>query len=424
MDPNCRQYRDYVNILKEELIPAMGCTEPIAVAYAAALCRDLLKTPVERCRLVVSGPIIKNVKSVVVPNTGGLKGLETAVAAGIVGGNADALLEVVASITEAQHAEIRTFIDEKPIEVIPADNDTPFYIDLTLYGEGHEARVVIATHHTNVIRTERDGAVVFEKPEENGNSFKTDHSVLTVEGIWDFINTMDLADTAEVLKRQITCNTAVARAGLTEDWGAEIGKTLLSTGDDLRTRARAAAAAGSDARMSGCELPVVIVSGSGNQGMTASLPVIEYARALGAPEDKLLRALALSDLLAVHQKSGIGRISAFCGAVCAGVGAACGVAYLEGADLDTICHTIVNALAITSGMVCDGAKPSCAAKISASVDAGLMGYTMYKNGHQFYAGDGIVKKGVEKTIAAIGEMASRGMRETDSTILDIMVRPD
>ncbi|MEA5039285.1 MAG: L-serine ammonia-lyase, iron-sulfur-dependent, subunit alpha [Clostridiaceae bacterium] len=424
MDRHSPVYNEYVNILKEELIPAMGCTEPIAVAYAAASCRDLLACPVERCRLVVSGPIIKNVKSVVVPNTEGLKGLDAAVAAGIVGGNADALLEVVASIRPEQHEQIRQFIREIPVEIVPSDNGIPFYIDLTLFGSGHSARVVMATHHTNVVRTERDGEVLFEKPSENGNPFGTDHSVLSVEHIWDFVNTMDLADTGEVLRRQVEYNTAVARAGLNEDWGAEIGKTLLATGDDLRTRARAAAAAGSDARMSGCELPVVIVSGSGNQGMTASLPVIEYARALGSPEDKLLRALALSDLLAIHQKGGIGRISAFCGAVCAGVGAACGIAYLEGCDLDTVCHVIVNALAITSGMVCDGAKPSCAAKIAASVDAGLLGYSMYKNGHQFYAGDGIVKKDVEKTIAAVGEMASRGMRETDRTILDIMVRPD
>ena len=424
MDRNCQRYRDYVAILEEELIPAMGCTEPIAIAYAAAKARDLLAGTVERSRLVVSGPIIKNVKSVVVPNTGGMKGLDTAVAAGVVGGDAGALLEVVASITEAQHGEIRAFLKDKPVEIVPADNDIPFFIDLTLWGGGHSARVVIATHHTNVIRTERDGAVLFEKQEDAGNPFATDHAVLNVRDIWDFANTCALEDVAAPLRRQAEYNAAISRAGLTERWGAEVGKTLLAGGSDLRTRARAAAAAGSDARMSGCEKPVVIVSGSGNQGITATMPVLEYAGELGASEERTLRALLLSDLLAVHQKTGIGRISAFCGAVCAGIGAACGVAYLEGGTLQTVEQILVNALAMCSGMVCDGAKPSCAAKISLSVEAGLLAYEMCKNGRAFKGGDGILKDDAERTIAAVGEMASQGMRETDRTILRIMVRPD
>jgi len=424
MDPCCQRYQDYVAILKEELIPAMGCTEPIAIAYAAATCRDLLAQPVEKCRLVVSGPIIKNVKSVVVPNTGGLKGLDAAVAAGVVGGKAEAMLEVVAGITEEQHALIRAFMAEKPIEIVPADNDVPFYIDLTLFGGGHSARVVIAEHHTNILRTERDGAVLFEKKEEPGNPFGTDHATLNVADIWDFVNTVRLDDVRPLLRRQAEYNSAISAAGLAEDWGAEVGKTLMGTGTDLKTRARAAAAAGSDARMSGCELPVVIVSGSGNQGITATMPVLEYAKALGASEDRTLRALMLSDLIAVHQKTGIGRISAFCGAVCAGIGAACGVAYLDGCSRDAVDQIIVNALGICSGMVCDGAKPSCAAKISMSVEAGLLGYEMYRKQRGFHGGDGILKKDVEETIAAVGEMASKGMRETDRTILQIMVRPD
>ncbi len=425
MDKSSMLYQNYLTILRQELIPAMGCTEPIAVAYAAAMCRDLLEDEIRRCRLVVSGPIIKNVKSVVVPNTGNRKGLDTAIAAGAVGGDASAALEVLAGLTPAQQAEIPVFLSRVPVEIVPAEGSEPLYIDLTLSGAVHQARVVISGFHTNLVYKERDGAVLLDRRSDGEDAgYAEIYHTLTVEGIWEFINSVELEDISETISRLLSCNLAISREGLERPWGAQIGRTLLESQDTPTTliRARAAAAAGSDARMSGCEKPVVIVSGSGNQGITASLPVYEYAQALGSSQEELYRALALSALVAIRQKTNIGRVSAFCGAVCAGVGAGCGIAYLHGADLDAIRHTIVNALGIISGMVCDGAKPSCAAKISAAVDAGVMGYLMYRNGQQFFAGDGIIKKGVENTIDVIGELASQGMRETDKCILRIMVR--
>ena len=250
----------------------------------------------------------------------------------------------------------------------------------------------------------------------------TDRSCLDMESIWDFINTVDIEDIREVIGRQIEYNTAIAEEGLRGDYGANIGTVLLKTyGDDVRTRAKAMAAAGSDARMNGCELPVIINAGSGNQGMTCSLPVLEYAKDRGADEDKTYRALALSNLVAIHQKTGIGRLSAYCGAVSAGAAAGAGIAYLCGGGYQEIIHTVVNALAIVSGMVCDGAKASCAAKIAASVDAGILGYNMFLNGQQFYAGDGIVTKGVEATISNIGRLGKEGMRETNEEIIKMMI---
>ena len=422
MDATSKRDSDYLAILHEELVPAEGCTEPIAVAYAAATCRDLLAEPVESCRLVVSGPIIKNVKSVIIPHTGGQKGLQSAVAAGIVGGDAAASLQVLSGVTEVQQRMIPAFIDAHPIAVAPADNDVAFYIDLTLRGASHSARVVLRDGHTNIVRLERDGAVVSERESAAAQARHTDRGVLNVRDILDFANTVALDDVREAIGRLIAFNSAISREGLRGDWGAEIGRTLLeSYGDGIPIRARAAAAAGSDARMSGCELPVVIVSGSGNQGITCSMPVVTYAEELKSPTEMLYRALVLSVLITVHQKSRIGPVSAFCGAVCAGVGAGCGIAYLQGADLDAINHTLVNALAICSGMVCDGAKPSCAAKISAAVDAGLLGYGMYCRNQQFRRGEGIVKRDVEHTIEAVCDMAHNGMKQTDKRILEIML---
>lgn len=418
-----RKYAAFVQILNEELLPAMGCTEPIAVAYASARARAVLGVLPDRCELVVSGNIIKNVKSVVVPNTGGLKGLEASVAAGVVAGNADAVLEVVASITQEQKPGIRAFMETHEIRVTPFTGDIVFYIKVTLYAGAESASVTITNFHTNIIEITKNGEAVFTaSPDEGAGKGMTDRSCLDVESIIDFADTVDLDDVRSVIGRQIEYNSAISAEGLTGDWGAQIGKVLLRAGgSDYKARVKAAAAAGSDARMSGCEKPVVIVSGSGNQGMTASLPVIEYARVIGASEDMLMRALVVSDLITIHQKTGIGRLSAFCGATSAGCGAASGIAYLDGERYDAISHTIVNALAILAGMVCDGAKPSCAGKIAAAVDAGLMGYEMYKNGQQFYDGDGIVKKGVDRTIAEVGRMAREGMRETDKEILHIMV---
>ena len=417
-------YDSYVKILEEELIPAMGCTEPIAVALAAAKAREALGLTPERCRLEVSGNIIKNVKAVTVPNTGGMKGLEGAAAAGIAAGRPDLELEVLSQVTEEGRAAIRECLERCAMEVVPAGDGRVFYIKITLEAQGRSACCEIADFHTNVTLLQRDGEILFQTQEASGEEPRqTDRSILNVEEILQFADCLDPADVREVLGRQIAYNTAISQEGLKGGWGAEVGKTLRAVhGDDVAVRAKAAAAAGSDARMSGCEMPVIIVSGSGNQGMTASLPVIEYARDMGASEEQLLRALAVSNLITIHQKTGIGRLSAFCGATSAGCGAACGIAYLQGGRYEIIAHTVVNTLAICSGMVCDGAKPSCAAKIAAAVDAGLLGWQMYMNGkHEFLRGEGILKDSVEATIESVGRLARQGMRQTDQEILDIMV---
>lgn len=417
-------YASYVEILREELIPAMGCTEPIAIALAAAKARQALGMEPEKCRVEVSGNIIKNVKAVTVPNTGGLKGIEAAAAAGVVAGRPDLELEVLSQVTPEEITAIGAFLGDREIRVLPMQGDRVFYINVTLLAEDHSACCEIVDYHTNITRIQRDEEVLFQKAGgESETPQQTDRSVLSIEEIIRFADCLDPEDVREVLERQISYNTAISEEGLRGGWGAEIGRTLLSVyGDNVAIRAKAAAAAGSDARMSGCELPVVIVSGSGNQGMTASLPVITYARDRGASEEELLRALAVADLVTIHQKTGIGRLSAFCGAVSAGCGAVAGIAYLLGGRYDVIAHTVANTLAICAGMICDGAKPSCAAKIAAAVDAGILGYQMYMHGgHQFVGGEGIIQKGVENTIGNVGRLAREGMRKTDQEILDIMV---
>ncbi len=418
-------YAEYIRILEAELIPATGCTEPIAIAYGAAKARQALGMLPDSCQVEASGNIIKNVKSVVVPNTGHLRGIEAAAAAGIVAGNPDVQLQVISHVSPEDQAAIRTYLEAHPMEVVPAQNGKVFYIAINVRAGQENARVVIENFHTNITRIEKNGKCLFEQQEgeeEIAHDQLLDYDSLNVQKIIDFADSVDLADVEGLLTRQIDCNTAISQEGLTHSWGACIGQTLLKAqGNDVRVRAKAAAAAGADARMSGCEMPVVIVSGSGNQGMTASLPVIEYAKELNASREKLLRALAVSNLVTIHQKTSIGRLSAFCGAVSAGCGAAAGIAFLKGENYDVIAHTIVNTLAILSGMVCDGAKPSCAGKIAVAVEAGLMGYEMYTHGkNQFYSGEGIVKKGVDNTIRTVGRMAREGMRDTDREILSIM----
>lgn len=415
--------KEYENILKEELIPAQGCTEPIAIAYAAAKAKQLLGQVPKKVTLVVSGNIVKNVKSVTVPNTGGLKGIEASAAAGFIGGDADAVLEVVAHIPEEKLSEIGDYLSKNSITVqVAPEEKGNFYIDLAASAGEDQVRIVLETYHTNITRIEKNGQVLLEKPQEISHNHATDRSLLNIRDILEYADTADLTPVQSVLERQIQYNRAIAQEGLDAHWGACIGQSLLDTyGDSVRTRARAAAAAGSDARMSGCELPVVIVSGSGNQGITTSLPVIVYAQELKVSHEKLLRALALADLVTIHQKTSIGSLSAFCGATSAGCGAAAGIAYLYGGDYETIAHIITNTLAIVSGMICDGAKPSCAAKISMAVEAGIMGFEMYKKGMEFRHGEGILANKVDKTIENIGRIARDGMRETDHQILDIMV---
>ena len=398
---NTALYETYVQILHEELVPAMGCTEPIAVAYAGALARQTLGALPERIELTVSGNIIKNVKSVIVPHTGGRKGLPVAVAAGVRVGDADAQLEVLANVTEDQLPLLDEYLSAAEITVSKSPLRCPFDIQVRVFAGGDTAFVQIVGSHTNVVRIEKNGEVLLNKP---------------------FSEEADLDDVRAPIARQIEYNTAIAEAGLTGQYGAAIGKILLdSYGDSVQNRAKAWAAAGSDARMNGCEKPVVINSGSGNQGMTASLPVIVYARELKASEEQLYRALVVSNLVTIHLKTGIGSLSAYCGATSAGAGAGAGVCYLYGGRYDEIAHTVVNALAINSGMLCDGAKASCAAKIASAVEAGLLGMQMYRHDSQFYGGDGIVVKGVENTIRAVSSIARDGMRETDNEIIRLMI---
>ena len=412
-------YKGYVDILNEELIPAMGCTEPIAVAYAAALARETLGALPDRVQVFVSGNILKNVKSVIVPNTGGMKGIPAATCAGIVAGDAKRKLEVLSALTEDDCARIKSFLSTTPVPVEKACSGCVFDIGIRVFRKNEQAFVRIEGKHTNVVAIEKNGESVFSSALSSAEQAKR---TLTVKNIVEFADTVPINLIEEVIGRQIELNFAIASEGLKNDYGAKVGKILLSSyGGDVHVRARATAAAGSDARMNGCCMPVVIVSGSGNQGITASVPVIVYAEHLGVPREKLIRAVALSDLITIHLKSGIGRLSAYCGAVSAGVGAGAGVAYLYGGGYDEIAHTVVNAIAIASGIVCDGAKSSCAAKIAAAVDAGLLGFEMYRGGSQFYGGDGILAGGVEGTIDNVGDLARIGMRETDEEIIRLML---
>ncbi len=419
-----KTYDAFLSILEEELVPAMGCTEPIAVAYAAALARKTLGALPDRVSLAVSANIIKNVKSVVVPHTGGMRGIGAAAAAGIVAGNADRELEVIAEVTEEQIPAIADYLARTPMEITASDSEYIFDIQVTVCAGGHTAFVRIAGKHTNVIRVERDGAVLLSKEyTEAAQTAPTDRDILSIREIVDFADQVEIDDVRDVLDRQIDCNTAIAQEGLEGSWGANVGSVLLAAyGDTVYNRAKAMAAAGSDARMSGCERPVVINSGSGNQGLTASLPVIVYAKDMGATRERLYRALVVSNLTTIHLKTGIGRLSAYCGATSAGCGAGAGITYLLGGKANEIAHTVVNAVAINSGMICDGAKPSCAAKIASAVEAGLLGMQMQMQGQEFLGGDGIVVKGVENTIDNVGRLARLGMAETDREIIRIMVQ--
>lgn len=417
--------RACIERLKEELVPAMGCTEPIAVAYAAALARDTLGAFPEAVEVAVSDSILKNVKSVIVPNTGGMRGVAAAVAAGIAAGKTERLLEVIADVDDAGRRAMAEYLKTRPIRVVQSDTGCVFDIGIRVTKGEDSAFVRISGHHTNVVHIERNGEVRFDKQtaQEEQGANATLKAQISVRDIVEFADTVDLADVDALLSRQIDYNTAISEEGLKNDYGARVGKILLQAfGDDVHNLAKAAAAAGSDARMNGCELPVVIVSGSGNQGMTASLPVIVYARKYAIPRERLLRALVVSDLVTVHLKAGIGCLSAYCGAVSAGCGAGAGICYLLGGGYDEIAHTVVNALAIESGVICDGAKSSCAAKVASAVEAGLVGMEMTKRGSEFRGGDGILEKGVENTIRNVSDLARIGMRETNEEIIRLMIK--
>ena len=417
-------YQKYVQILQEELVPAMGCTEPVAIAYAGVTAADVLRQTGEEpisARIEVSGNIIKNVKSVVVPNTGGLRGIESALAAGIAVGRPNCELEVLCNVRTEDLPKITAFKKRCPIQVVRSCGEAIFEIIVTLKSENHTSLVRIVDTHTNVVLIQKDGRTIYEN-KDTAPKKKKDRSCLTVEDIVEFADVVDIADVRCTLDRQIAYNMAIAEEGMKNNYGANIGKVLYAFApNDIKVKARAYAAAGSDARMNGCELPVIINSGSGNQGITASVPVIVYARERNICSEKLYRALCVSNLITVHLKAGIGTLSAYCGVISAGAAAGCGIAYLMGGDFKTVAHTLVNALAIDSGMICDGAKASCAAKIALSVESGLMGWNMYQHGDEFVAGDGIVKKGVEATIKSVSRLAHDGMDKTDQEIIRIMI---
>ena len=416
----------YTQILKEELVPAMGCTEPIAIAYAASILQHALGALPTEVRVGLSGNIIKNVKSVVVPATGGMRGIEAAIAAGLIAGRPQKRLEVLSVLSPDAPERIRAFLASTTPTVYELDSTNAFEIDLEGGNGNDRVRVHLVHRHTNVELVSRNGEDITRQylPADcsSEREIQTDRRLLNVKSIVQFADEAPLEELMPLLRRQMEINIAIAEEGLRNDYGACIGKLLYRGGEcDLHNRAKAYAAAGSDARMSGCELPVCILSGSGNQGITASVPVIIYAQEWKIPEERLLRALLVSNLITIHQKTGIGCLSAYCGAISAGCGSGCGICYLQGGDYYQIAHTLVNAVAILSGTICDGAKPSCAAKIAMAVEAGIMGFEMMKSGHQFYGGDGIVTKGVENTIENIGRLARDGMSATDREIIRIML---
>ena len=423
MERNSEKYSTYLQILRKELIPALGCTEPIAVAYCAAIAGKTLGSLPERVEIEASGNIIKNVKSVIVPNTDGRRGVEAAAAVGLIAGDADAGLEVISHVTREDKRRLGEYLETTLIKVIPAGSELVLDVTVSVFSGNSSARARIINHHTGLALIEKDGKVLFtDQPVNPAAESGLDYGLLSVEGIYDFAQSLDVKDVQELFDRQIEYNCAISQEGLNGNYGANIGKVLVKQGDDVHTLARAKAAAASDARMGGCELPVIINSGSGNQGITVCVPVVEYAMELGSSREKLYRALAISNLTAIHLKEGIGRLSAYCGAVSAGASAGAAVSYLRGGDLDSISHALVNALAISSGMVCDGAKPSCAAKIAVAVDTGLLAMEMYDAGQQFYGGDGIILKGVENTIRNVGVLGRQGMKETDRTIIELMTK--
>lgn len=425
------KYKAYLKILKDELVPAMGCTEPIAIAYAAAVAGHSLAVVPDKIEVVLSGNIIKNAKSVYVPNTGGLKGIKGAVAAGVIADCPWKKLEILEEIRPDQQVKIHDFIENCSIEVKESDSFNVFDILLTAYKEKEWVRVQITDFHTNLVLIEKNGEKLFDLISDKEESTQLDAALnsgkelLTAEDIIAFADTVKLEDVRDLIERQIAYNMAIAEEGLSGNYGANIGSVLMQTGsEDIRNKAKAMAAAGSDARMSGCGMPVVILSGSGNQGITASVPVVVYGREIKASNEKIIRAIVLSDLMTMYQKSKIGRLSAYCGVISAGCGSGAGIAYLQGGGLNEIIHAVVNGVAILSGTICDGAKSSCAAKIAMAVEAGILGSDMYRNGQEFYAGEGIITKGIENTMNNIGILARKGMKETDSEIMKIMLACD
>lgn len=413
-------YKKCIKVLNEELLPAFGCTEPVAVAYAAALAREALNEIPDRVCITCSGNIIKNVKSVVVPNSGNLKGLLTAAAIGIVAGQTQKGLELLSEVTDKDREKLREYLEHTEFFVKLSKSTFLFDILIEVSKENNRASVRITNFHTNVVHIQHNDKVILHKDFTLDRELY-DRSFLTTELILDFANSVDIKDVTHLLDKQISYNMAIADEGIKGNYGANIGKIIMKCDGTLRTRIKAMAAAGGDARMSGCEMPVIINSGSGNQGIAVCVPILVFAHEKKIEPELVYRALVLANLIAIYQRSGIGCLSAYCGAINAGIASVCGIAYLEKRTFDAIAHTIINGLAIASGVICDGAKPSCASKIAVGIEAGLMGYDMYKYGQRFNGGDGIVKCSVDDTVASVARLGRLGMRETDKEILEIMI---
>ena len=425
---NRKIYNEYVTILESELVPALGCTEPIALAYAAAKAKEVLGKMPDHITMRCSGNIIKNVKGVKVPNSGGMKGVEAAAVLGITGGDPSQALEVLEHVTDREIDEAEKLLKAGFCDCVLKDDVANLYIEayaVCKKTEKSEALVVIEDEHTNITHIEKDGQVLFhkEKKEYCQEREKTpDKSLLNLEDIITFANEVQITDVEKVLGRQIKYNTRIAEEGLRNPWGAQVGRVVLEEfGEDVKWRAVAKASAGSDARMSGCALPVIINSGSGNQGMTCSLPVIEFGKELKKSKEEIYRALCVSNLVALNQKKYIGSLSAYCGAVCAAAGAGAGITYLCGGTLEQIENTVVNTIADAGGIVCDGAKPSCAAKISTALQAAILSHKMAMRGLTFARGEGLVMDCPEDTIKAVGYGGRAGMKQTDVEILNLMI---
>ncbi len=421
-------------ILKNELLTALGCTEPICIAYCSAVMREALGSEPEKIRAVCSGNLIKNAKGATVPNSGGLKGIAASTILGAVGGDPGKKLTLLTEVTPEQIAHTKELLERDICEVSLLENEED-NLQVIICGEanGHTAEAELKYTHTNICRVLRDGKPVeftnsCEGVSVSGSSGENEsmYDELSIRRIINYAENADLdkEDIRGTIRRQIECNKAISNEGLQNDWGASVGKIILRRGNSVPLRATAAAAAGSDARMSGCELPVVINSGSGNQGITVTMPIVVYAKEFGKSEDELIRALMLANLVAIHIKATYGRLSAFCGAVSAATGAGAAIAWMAGGNYKQICDTITNTLGTISGMVCDGAKPSCASKIASAVDTAILAYEMAMAAKQFQSGDGLIKDNIEATIRSVGRMAAEGMVTTDHKILELMLEKD
>lgn len=411
-------------ILKEELITAFGCTEPIAIAYACAVSKEHLGAFPDKMTVYASKNIIKNVKSVVVPNSGGLKGIGASALMGLVAGDPTKKLDVIQNVTDDQKNKVKELLGKGFCSVFPCKSKSSLKIVIKLEKGDEYVRLTILHVHTNITKIEKNGKIIYShKTAKLNKSTSTDRACLELENILEYIKRDDISeDILNLADKQAKLNMEIAKEGLKNDYGMKIGKTLFEMYDDIFSRARATAAAGSDARMSGCKKPVVINSGSGNQGITASVPVIYFAQKKKINGQKLKRALILSNLVSIMIKSKMSRLSAFCGAVSASCGAGAALTYLEGGSEKMISDTIINVLGNVSGIVCDGAKPSCAAKIASSLDAAFFAHTLALKGLAFHGGDGIIKDTINDTINAVCRMEGKGMKRTDTVIVDIMTQ--